>query len=72
MPRRIEPYATKPTYATDTAIAAHFGVNRATIWGWVKKNAFPAPIRFSPQMSRWCWSEVQAWEASKRIPPKKK
>jgi predicted DNA-binding transcriptional regulator AlpA len=66
MPRRIEPAGTKPTYATDTAIAAHFGVNRATIWGWVKKNNFPAPVRLSPQMSRWCWSDVLAWEASKR------
>lgn len=34
MPKRIETDDyTKPAYATDAALAAHFGVNRATIWG---------------------------------------
>ncbi|WP_434619860.1 helix-turn-helix transcriptional regulator [Tabrizicola sp. M-4] len=37
-------------------------MNRATIWGWVKRNGFPGPIKLSPQMSRWKWSEVEAWE----------
>ena len=66
MPRRIEADSTKSTFTTDTKLAEYFCVNRATIWGWVKKNDFPAPIRLSPQMSRWRWSEVEAWEASKR------
>lgn len=54
----------RPAYATDTVLAAHFGVNRATIWGWVNRNGFPAPVKLSPQMTRWKWSDVEAWEAS--------
>ncbi|MCZ8081101.1 MAG: AlpA family phage regulatory protein [Rhodobacteraceae bacterium] len=54
----------RAAYATDTDLAAHFGVNRATIWAWVKRNEFPAPVRLSPQMTRWKWSDVEAWEAA--------
>ncbi len=61
MPKRLETEAGRTTYATDTAIAAHFGVDRTTIWGWVKKNGFPSPIRLSPQMSRWRWADVEQW-----------
>lgn len=53
----------RAAYATDTDVAAHFGVNRATVWGWVKNNGFPAPVKLSPQMTRWKWSDVEAWEA---------
>jgi prophage regulatory protein len=63
MPKRIETAETRSAYATDAAIAAHFGVNRATIWGWVNRNGFPAPIKLSPQMTRWRWADVEAWEA---------
>jgi predicted DNA-binding transcriptional regulator AlpA len=56
----------KPAYATDIALAAHFGVNRATIWGWVNRNNFPAPVKLSPQMTRWKWSDVTEWEAAQR------
>ena len=54
----------RPAYATDANLAAHFGVNRATIWAWVKRNEFPAPVKLSPQMTRWKWSDVEAWEAA--------
>ena len=53
----------KAAYVSDSDLAAHFGVNRATIWGWVNRNGFPAPVKLSPQMSRWKWSDVEAWEA---------
>lgn len=58
----------RPAYATDTVLAAHFGVNRATIWGWVSRNGFPAPVKLSPQMTRWKWSDVEAWEAAQASP----
>lgn len=61
MPKRLEFEAGRSTYATDTALAKHFGVNRATIWGWVRNGDFPAPIRLSPQTTRWRWSDVQKW-----------
>lgn len=61
MPKRLETEAGRTTYLTDIALAAHFGVNRATIWGWVRNNDFPRPVRLSPQMSRWKWADVQQW-----------
>lgn len=67
MPKRIEHAESRPAYATDTALAAHFGVNRATIWGWVNRNGFPAPVKLSPQMTRWRWAEVEAWEATQAV-----
>lgn len=67
MPKRIETTPTKPAYATDTAIAAHFGVTRATIWKWVNRNGFPAPVKLSPQMTRWRWADVEAWETAQAV-----
>jgi prophage regulatory protein len=53
----------RPAYASDVALAEHFGVNRATIWRWPDINGFPAPVKLSPQMTRWRWADVEAWEA---------
>jgi prophage regulatory protein len=65
MPKHIDATTdNRPAYASDTALAAHFGVNRATIWGWVNRNGFPAPVKLSPQMTRWRWADVIAWENS--------
>jgi prophage regulatory protein len=64
MPKRIETAESRPAYVTDAALAAHFGVNRATIWGWVNRNGFPAPVKLSPQMTRWRLADVTAWEAA--------
>jgi len=66
MPKRVESATAhrRTAYVTDTELAAHFGVNRATIWTWVKRNHFPSPIKLSPQMTRWRWADVEAWEAA--------
>ncbi len=65
MPKTIEPNPhNSSAYVTDTTLARHFGVNRATIWAWVNRNGFPAPIKLSPQMTRWKWADVHAWEAA--------
>lgn len=64
MPKRIEQTTARTAYVTDTTLAGHFGVNRATIWGWVNRNGFPKPVKLSPQMTRWKWSDVEAWEAA--------
>lgn len=61
MPKQLKFEAGRSTYGTDTALAEHFGVNRATIWAWARNGDFPAPIRLSPQITRWRWSDVQQW-----------
>lgn len=52
----------KTTYLTDKQMAARYGVSRCTVWRWVKKNEFPAPIRLSEGCTRWRDGDVDAWE----------
>lgn len=40
-------------------------VSDKTIWNWVKRGAFPAPIKLSPSVTVWRLSEVQAWMQEK-------
>jgi prophage regulatory protein len=65
MAKRVEPVPARAAYAADADLAAHFGVSRATIWRWPNENkGFPAPVKLSPQITRWRWADVQAWEAA--------
>ncbi|WP_368564112.1 helix-turn-helix transcriptional regulator [Acinetobacter bereziniae] len=41
------------------------GVSDKTIWNWVKRGAFPAPIKLSPSVTVWRLSDVQAWMQEK-------
>jgi prophage regulatory protein len=55
-------------YFADKDLAIRFGVSRQTIWRLVKSDAeFPKPIRLTAGCTRWLLSEVEAWEARKRI-----
>ena len=64
MPKQVQTALSRSAYATDTVLAAHFGVTRATIWKWVNRNGFPTPVKLSPQITRWRWADVEAWEAA--------
>lgn len=41
------------------------GVSDKTIWNWVKRGEFPAPIKLSPTVTVWRLSDVQAWMKGK-------
>ena len=69
MPKHLDGRAHHSEYLTDSALAAHFGVNRATIWGWVNRNGFPKPVKLSPQMTRWKRCDVEAWEKAQTKAP---
>jgi len=43
------------------------GVSDKTIWQWVKRGQFPAPIKLSDSVTVWRLSDVQAWMQSKRL-----
>lgn len=43
------------------------GVSDKTIWQWVKRGEFPAPIKLSDNVTVWRLSDVQAWMQSKGI-----
>ena len=47
------------------ASAGLLGVSDKTIWNWVKRGKFPAPIKLSPTVTVWRLSEVQAWMEKK-------
>jgi predicted DNA-binding transcriptional regulator AlpA len=42
------------------------GVNRSTVYRWIKNEGFPKPIKLSPSCSVWSISEVQAWLRSRQ------
>ncbi|SHK60239.1 transcriptional regulator, AlpA family [Shimia gijangensis] len=49
-------------------VAERFGVARKTIWCWSKSDpTFPNPIKLSSRCTRWKKSEIDAWEAQKRV-----
>jgi predicted DNA-binding transcriptional regulator AlpA len=41
------------------------GVNRSTVYRWIKTQQFPAPIKLSPCCSVWSVSKVEAWLESR-------
>ena len=41
------------------------GVSDKTIWSWVKRGEFPAPVKLSPSVTVWRLSDVQAWMGKK-------
>lgn len=63
MAKRAKTETGRTAYAADTNLATHFGVSRATIWRWANEGSFPAPVKLSPQITRWRWADVEAWEA---------
>lgn len=41
------------------------GVSDKTIWAWVKRGEFPAPVKLSPTVTVWRLSDIQAWMQEK-------
>lgn len=60
----VSPIVSFATHASDSQLAARFGVSRATIWRWVSLGKFPSPIKLSPGCTRWRLADVEAWEAA--------
>ena len=49
----------KDGFAKDTEVADHLNCSRSHVWSMVKKNpAFPRPIKISPGMTRFRWSDI--------------
>lgn len=44
----------------DKAVADTFGINRASVWKWVKLKRIPAPVISGKRFSRWSEQQVQA------------
>jgi len=56
----------QPIYLQDKQVAARYGVNRTTLWRWVKKDpSFPKPISLSIGCTRWRLEDLDAWERAR-------
>lgn len=53
--------AAEQIYASDIEVGRRYGVDRNTIWRWVKIKEFPAPVRLVGS-TRWIMAEVVEWE----------
>ncbi len=47
------------------AVMAMLGVSKPTIYLWIKKGAFPKPLKIGPKASGWLKSELDAWVAER-------
>jgi len=50
------------TFYSDLQLAKRYGVHRATLWRWVQRHGFPAPIKLSPGCARWRASDIEEYE----------
>ena len=53
-------------YLTDRQVAERYGINRATVWSWVKKAKMPEPVRLTPGCARWSVGDLERWESERR------
>ena len=50
-------------------LTQRLGVNKVTVWRWVKAGRFPAPHQLGGTRSVfWSLAEIEAWEASHHAP----
>lgn len=54
---------TEPTfrYLTVAEVIAATSLSRATIYRYIEKGAFPAPVRIGPNRTGWRSDAVDAW-----------
>ena len=44
-------------------VCAVTGLGRSTVWAWVRKRRFPAPIKLSARASAWNVDDLRIWLA---------
>lgn len=45
------------------AVLDMLSVSKPTIYNWIKRGAFPAPLKIGPKASGWLLAEIEAWIA---------
>jgi len=53
-----------PVLLTLHAVSAYIGFNRPRIYGFIKTDGFPAPLKFG-KSSRWLKSQIDTWLVSR-------
>jgi prophage regulatory protein len=52
-------------FLSDKQTADRYGVQRTTIWRWVKEEGFPGPVNLSRGCTRWPLGAIEKWEQRK-------
>jgi predicted DNA-binding transcriptional regulator AlpA len=52
-------------YLTVRQVAARYDVGVATVWRWsALRSEFPKPVKLGPGCTRWCLSDLVAFEST--------
>lgn len=43
-----------------------YPISRATLWRWVKRGQFPAPVRLSCGVTAWPVEAIESWEQQRK------
>lgn len=52
---------TNITLLSATEVAAHIKMSKSWIYGQIKKNKFPKPVRVGSQKTAWKLTEIAEW-----------
>lgn len=47
------------------AVCKRLGVSRASIYAWIARGEFPAPVKLGPRLSAWSLAEIEDWERAR-------
>lgn len=50
-------------FARLPAVAHTAGIGNSTLWLWVRKGKFPAPLKIGPRVTAWRVDDVRQWMA---------
>lgn len=65
MTPKPKPPAEGVAYVSDKQLARRYGINRATVWRWAATGRLPAPVRLTPNVTRWDLRAVEAFDAAR-------
>lgn len=60
---------THPRFYRASELHKLLGIGLSTLWNWVKKGMFPAPIKLSQNVTVWSAEEVEIWIRKQKNPP---
>lgn len=50
------------TYLTRTEVQDRYKTTRSTLYRWINRGIFPAPVKLGPRMVRWKLSDLEQFE----------
>jgi predicted DNA-binding transcriptional regulator AlpA len=53
-------------YYSDKQLGERYGVDRRTIWRWVRQGFIPKPVKLSERSTRWDLDEILLWDGRRR------